>query len=255
MNSETPPQNLERLLERLEQAGEPGEPVSIECMLQAPDERSFGALLLVPGLLVFSPLSGIPGLPSVFAVMVSLIAIQLLIGRKHFWLPKWLLKRSASRSKYDKAIAFLHRHCRLRRPPAQATADLPYQRPGESAECRAVPGNSGHHAAAGADPVRQLHCRRRLERAGAGYDGARRRDDRCRAAVLLWSGLHGFAALVLNGPADCVAATRQHPDAGTHLRRMSVAHLLIHSGNIRLAARGCADPASQGSSACWKFAT
>ena len=105
MNSETPPQNLERLLERLEQAGEPGEPVSIECMLQATDERSFGALLLVPGLLVFSPLSGIPGLPSVFAVMVSLIAVQLLIGRKHFWLPKWLLKRSASRSKYDKAIA------------------------------------------------------------------------------------------------------------------------------------------------------
>ena len=57
---------------------------------------------------MFSPLSGIPGLPSVFAVMVSLIAIQLLIGRKHFWLPKWLLRRSTSRSKYDKAIAFLH---------------------------------------------------------------------------------------------------------------------------------------------------
>jgi len=107
MNSETPPQNLERLLERLEQAGEPGEPVSIECMLQATDERSFGALLLVPGLLVLSPLSGIPGLPSVFAVMVSLIAVQLLFGRERFWLPRWLLKRSASRSKYDKAIGFL----------------------------------------------------------------------------------------------------------------------------------------------------
>ncbi len=109
MNPDQPPQNLESLLQRLEQAGEPDQPVTIECMLQATDERSFGALLLVPGLLVFSPLSGIPGLPSVFAVMVSLIAIQLLIGRKHFWLPKWLLRRSASRSKYNKAIAFLHR--------------------------------------------------------------------------------------------------------------------------------------------------
>jgi hypothetical protein len=83
--------------------------VTIESMVQATDERSFGALLLVPGLLVLSPLSGIPGLPSVFALMVSLIAVQLLIGRKHFWLPKWLLRRSASRSKYDKAMAFLHR--------------------------------------------------------------------------------------------------------------------------------------------------
>jgi hypothetical protein len=109
MNPDQPPQNLESLLQRLEQAGEADQPVTIERMLQATDERSFGALLLVPGLLVFSPLSGIPGLPSVFAVMVSLIAIQLLIGRKHFWLPKWLLRRSASRSKYDKAIAFLHR--------------------------------------------------------------------------------------------------------------------------------------------------
>lgn len=99
MNPDQPPQNLESLLQRLEQAGEADQPVTIECMLQATDERSFGALLLVPGLLVFSPLSGIPGLPSVFAVMVSLIAIQLLIGRKHFWLPKWLLRRSTSRSK------------------------------------------------------------------------------------------------------------------------------------------------------------
>ncbi|MCQ4294529.1 exopolysaccharide biosynthesis protein [Pseudomonas stutzeri] len=108
MNSDQPPQNLESLLQRLEQAGEADQPVSIECMLQATDERSFGALLLVPGLLVLSPLSGIPGLPSVFAAMVSLIAIQLLLGRERFWLPKWLLRRSASRSKYDKAIAFLH---------------------------------------------------------------------------------------------------------------------------------------------------
>ena len=39
--------------------------------------------------------------------MVSLIAVQLLFGRERFWLPRWLLKRSASRSKYDKAIGFL----------------------------------------------------------------------------------------------------------------------------------------------------
>ena len=106
------PENLGALLERLGQAGAPSEPVTIQSMLEATGERSFGALLLVPGLLVFSPLSGIPGLPSFFAVMVGLIALQLLIGRKHFWLPRWLLQRSASRSKYDRAIAFLKRPAR-----------------------------------------------------------------------------------------------------------------------------------------------
>lgn len=109
MTPDEPPQNLEDLLQRLEQVGEADQPVTIESMLQVTDERSFGALLLIPGLLVLSPLSGIPGLPSVVAVMVALIAIQLLIGRTRFWLPKWLLRRSTSRSKYDKAIAFLQR--------------------------------------------------------------------------------------------------------------------------------------------------
>lgn len=113
MNRPEEPQDLGTLLELLERAGEKDQPVSIACMLEATGQRSFGALLLVPGLLVFSPLSGIPGLPSVFAVMVTLIAAQLLIGRRHFWLPQWLLRRTASRSRYDRALAFLKRPSRL----------------------------------------------------------------------------------------------------------------------------------------------
>lgn len=113
MTGEEQPQNLKTLLEILQEAGEPDEPISIQSMLEATGERSFGALLLIPGLLLFSPLSGIPGLPTFFAVMVGLIAVQLLIGRTHFWLPKWLLNRCASRSKYDRAIAFLKRPARM----------------------------------------------------------------------------------------------------------------------------------------------
>lgn len=109
MNQPEEPKDLGTLLELLEHAGEADQPVSIDCMLQATGQRSFGALLLVPGLLVFSPLSGIPGLPSLFAMMVTLIAVQLLVGRRHIWLPQWLLRRTASRSKYDRAMAFLKR--------------------------------------------------------------------------------------------------------------------------------------------------
>ena len=109
MNSVEEPEDLRTLIANLRNAGDADQPVTIECMLQATGERSVGALLLVPGLLVLSPLSGIPGLPSIFAVMVVLIAGQLLIGRRHFWLPHWLLQRTASRSKYDRALAFLKR--------------------------------------------------------------------------------------------------------------------------------------------------
>ena len=112
ISADDPPRNLDDLLTQLEQAGEADQPVTIQSMLDATDRRSFGALLLVPGLLVLSPLSGIPGLPSVLALMVALIALQLLIGRKHFWLPVWLLHRSAPRRKYDNALAFLRRLAR-----------------------------------------------------------------------------------------------------------------------------------------------
>ncbi len=107
--TEPQPENLESVLQKLDGAADGEERVSIGGMLEATGQRSFGVLLLVPGLLVLSPLSGIPGLPTFFAVMIVLVATQLLIGRHHFWLPRWLLKRSASRRKYDKAMGFLHR--------------------------------------------------------------------------------------------------------------------------------------------------
>jgi len=113
MTGDDTPQTLSALLEKLEQAGRSGDQISIEDMLQATGHRSFGALLLVPGLLVFSPLSGIPGLPTFCAIMVSLIALQLLVGRKHFWLPGWLLHRRAPRSKFQSSIAFLKKPARF----------------------------------------------------------------------------------------------------------------------------------------------
>lgn len=103
------PQNMTELLMQLEKAGEKGQTVDIQTMVEAVGEHSFGVLLLVPGLVVLSPLSGISGLPSVFALMVVLIAGQLLIGRSCFWLPQWMLRRKASRGKFDNAMRFLYR--------------------------------------------------------------------------------------------------------------------------------------------------
>lgn len=106
---EDPPSTLSALLEKLEDAGRCEKRVSLDDMLQATGQDSYGALLLVPGLLVFSPLSGIPGLPTLCAVMVGLTALQLLLGRRHVWLPHWLLHRSAPRSKYNRAIRLLEK--------------------------------------------------------------------------------------------------------------------------------------------------
>ncbi len=96
--------DLEQVIDRIEEGAADLEIVSIRTMADAVGRRSFGPLLLFAGLLPTSPLSGIPTVPTMSAVIVVVIAGQLLFKRKHFWLPTWVLNRSISRSKLDKAL-------------------------------------------------------------------------------------------------------------------------------------------------------
>lgn len=99
--------SLGDVLDRLELAQKDGEVVRIEALLEAMGRRSFGPMLLVPGLLVLSPVSGIPGVPTLSGAIVFLIAIQLLIGRKYFWLPGWILNRGISYLIFKRSLAVM----------------------------------------------------------------------------------------------------------------------------------------------------
>ncbi|MCK0746027.1 exopolysaccharide biosynthesis protein [Chromohalobacter nigrandesensis] len=105
---------LDHLLERIGQVHRrDDERVQLGDMLTAVGQGSFGTLLLVPGVITLLPLVGdIPGVPTLMAILVLLVAGQLLIGRRTFWLPRWLLKRSVSRAKLDKAVAWMRKPAR-----------------------------------------------------------------------------------------------------------------------------------------------
>ena len=103
--------NIEQMLDRIESSAGDQESVSLGMIVEAVGGRSFGPLLLMAGIIMASPLSGIPGVPTCMVVLVLLIALQLLFRKQHFWLPHWLLKRSMTRSKIGKGI-------RLVRSPA-----------------------------------------------------------------------------------------------------------------------------------------
>jgi len=81
--------------------------VCVGHLLDVMGERSFGALMLVPSLLLVSPLSGIPGFSSLTGVVIVLIAGQMLAGRDHIWLPQKLRERCIAREKLEKALRFL----------------------------------------------------------------------------------------------------------------------------------------------------
>lgn len=56
-------------------------------------QRSQGPFLLVPGLIGMSPVSGIPLVPALLALIIAVFSLQILIGRNHLWLPDMLARR------------------------------------------------------------------------------------------------------------------------------------------------------------------
>ncbi len=78
--------SLSDILDALEEAG--GEDhVSVRDILDEVGVRSFAPTILVPALILVSPLSGIFGLPTIGAIFIFLITAQKLAGRRHVWRP------------------------------------------------------------------------------------------------------------------------------------------------------------------------
>lgn len=103
---------LQQLVDRLDEAATT-ERVDVECMMQAVGRSSFGALLLLGGLVTLSPLDVIPGIPTLIALAVLIVCVQLLAGRRYFWLPSWLLRRSIAREKFRRALTWLRKPARF----------------------------------------------------------------------------------------------------------------------------------------------
>ena len=103
---------LQQLLDRLDKAAT-GERVDVECMMQAVGRSSFGALLLLGGLITLSPLDIIPGIPTLIALAVVIVCVQLLSGRRHFWLPAWVLRRWIDTQRFRRALSWLRKPARF----------------------------------------------------------------------------------------------------------------------------------------------
>lgn len=114
MNMDQELTSLEQLLDQISNTAADRDRVSLDAILEAAGHRSFGPVLLVAGLVTLAPFIGdIPGVPTIMGMLVLLTAGQLLFRRKHFWLPRWLLKQSVSRDKLCKALKWLRSPARF----------------------------------------------------------------------------------------------------------------------------------------------
>ncbi|MDJ0389384.1 exopolysaccharide biosynthesis protein [Roseomonas sp. E05] len=108
-----PPSRLKDILTCVEEACGEAETVSCRAILDQIGQRSFGAVLLLPALVVVSPLSGIIGLPTGAATLIVLICGQMLLGRKEAWVPRAVTTRSMRCQRVQKAVRFLRPFSRL----------------------------------------------------------------------------------------------------------------------------------------------
>lgn len=103
---------LSEVIDRMVGAGV-GTRVSGDELLAVFGERSYGPMILVPSLLLVSPLSGIPGFSALMAVAIVLISGQMALGRPTPWLPRFLRRRSIARHRLERAAPVLRRVARV----------------------------------------------------------------------------------------------------------------------------------------------
>lgn len=86
--------------------------VTIGDVLRKFGDQSFAPVMLVFALIELTPAGGIPGVPTFLAFCIALVAVQMLIGREHVWVPQWIARRGASSVKLRKASRTLEKVAR-----------------------------------------------------------------------------------------------------------------------------------------------
>lgn len=98
---------LGTLVDKVEARALAGEDVSIGLIQEVAGQRAAGPMLLLPTLVVISPLSIVPGIPTMVGINTILIAGQLALGRDRIWLPEWLRGRCLSAKHAKTLLRFL----------------------------------------------------------------------------------------------------------------------------------------------------
>lgn len=123
---------LERVIESIIELGKKQEKVSVSDIQKEIGQRSFGPFLFVPAIFEISPLGGIPGVPTLISLIVIITAAQMLMGRRHFWLPGFISRRSIKGKRIEPAMKKIRPVVRLvdkgLRPRLQRITKKPWNR-------------------------------------------------------------------------------------------------------------------------------
>lgn len=96
------------VIDRLEELAD-DDTVCMADVFEAYGRSSFVPALIVPAIIVVSPLSGVPLVSSICGISIALIAIQMVLRRDHIWLPRFVRERAVSGERMRKGLHRMHR--------------------------------------------------------------------------------------------------------------------------------------------------
>ncbi len=103
-----PPGSVTGIVDRLDRLTA-AEVLTVRDLVEGFGDTAFIALMVVPALIVVSPLSGIPVLSSICGLTIALIAVQLLLQRRHLWLPGALMARQIDVARVRRVLGRMRR--------------------------------------------------------------------------------------------------------------------------------------------------
>ena len=101
------PEGVEDVIGELDELASQNDEVCIGDVLDDFGARSFGPVIMIFALVEITPIGAIPGFPTALASIIALIALQLLFGKEHIWMPQFIQKRAVESKKLHKSVGKL----------------------------------------------------------------------------------------------------------------------------------------------------
>jgi hypothetical protein len=95
---------LSEISDTLNELAREQDSVSVGRIMEKLGSRGYAPFLIVPALIEISPIGGLPGVPTLLATIILMVALQMVVGRNHLWLPELLQRRSLKSSRVATAL-------------------------------------------------------------------------------------------------------------------------------------------------------
>lgn len=84
-------QPVEGILDRIEDAADQHDPLTLGNVMDILGQKSFAPVLLLIGLIMLVPgPADIPGVPVILGLLVIIVVTQIALRREHLWVPGWM---------------------------------------------------------------------------------------------------------------------------------------------------------------------